>query len=270
MPTDIAFTLGILALASRRAPPGLRSFVLTLAIVDDILTFAVIAVFYPADVDIAPLVLALAAAAAMLVLVHIHVRALVVYIVLGVGMWAAMHASGVPAALTGVVIALLTPASPIRRRPETEEAVSPLARVEHLLLPWTSFLILPLFALANAGVRLSSDAFAEAATSRVSIGIVVGRVAGKIAGIGLAAWAATRLGFARLPAGVRFAHVLGVAAAAGIAFTVSLFVADLAFGGRPELVQQAKIGILACAPLAGLLGYLLLRSSAGDGSSESD
>ena len=270
MPTDIAFTLGIIALAAKRAPPGLRAFVLTLAIVDDILTFAVIAVFYPADVDIAPLVLVLAAGAAMFVLPRIHVRAPVVYIVLGVGMWAAMHASGVPAALAGVVIALLTPATPIRSRSETKELVSPLARVEHLLLPWTSFVILPLFALANAGVRLSSDALADAATSRVSIGIVVGRVAGKIAGIGLAAWAATRLGFARPPAGVRFAHVLGVAAAAGIAFTVSLFVTDLAFGGRPELAQQAKIGILACAPLAGLLGYLLLRSAAGDGSSASD
>lgn len=302
MPTDIAFTLGILALASRRAPSGLRSFVLTLAIVDDILTFAVIALFYPTDVDLVPLLAAAGAGVAMLVLTRIHVRAPVAYVGLGAGMWAAMHASGVPAALAGVVIGLLTPVSPFQRpRDVSEEAVrvadetvdepdppdsdahwwlylaslskevvSPLARVEHFLLPWTSFLILPLFALANAGVRLSSGAFANAYGSRVSVGIVVGRIAGKVAGIGLAAWLATRAGVARLPAGVRFAHVLGVAAAAGMAFTVSLFVADLAFGDRPELVLQAKVGILACAPVAGLLGYLLLRTSARERDSGSD
>lgn len=302
MPTDIAFTLGILALASRRAPPGLRSFVLTLAIVDDILTFAVIALFYPTDVKIAPLLVAIGAGVAIVVATRIHIRALLVYVGLGAGMWAAMRASGVPPALAGVVIGLLTPASPFQRPGEvseeavrvaeetvdepdppdadapwwlylaslSKEAVSPLARVEHFLLPWTSFLILPLFALANAGVRLSSSAFADALSSPVSVGIVVGRVAGKIAGIGLATWVATRTGIAKLPAGMRFAHVLGVAAAAGVAFTVSLFVTDLAFGTRPELVLQAKVGILACAPIAGLLGYLLLRSSADERSSGSD
>jgi NhaA family Na+:H+ antiporter len=262
MPTDIAFTLGILALASRNAPPGLRSFVLTLAIVDDILTFVVIAIFYPTELDLVPILVAAALVTAMIVLPRLHIRTPLLYVGLGVGVWLAMDASGVPAALAGVVVGLLTPAAPIprRRRSVPEDAVAPLARVEHLLLPWTSFVILPLFALANAGVRVSSSALTDALHSPVSGGIVVARILGKIVGITLAAWVATRLG-ARLPAGTRFAHVVGVAAAAAIAFTVSLFVADLAFVDRPALISEAKIGILVCAPIAGVLGYLLLRAA---------
>jgi NhaA family Na+:H+ antiporter len=264
MPTDIAFTLGVLALAAKSAPPGLRAFVLTLAIVDDILTFVVIAVFYPTELDAVPLLVAVVLVAAMLVSPRVRIRTPLLYIGLALGVWVAMSASGVPAALAGVVVGLATPAAPIPRRrgPLPEDAIAPLARAEHLLLPWTSFVILPLFALANAGVRLSAAALADALHSPVSVGIVVARIVGKVAGIGLAAWIATRLGVARLPAGTRFSHVLGVAAAAGIAFTVSLFVADLAFVDAPELIRVAKMGILACAPLAGLMGYLLLRAAA--------
>jgi Na+:H+ antiporter, NhaA family len=270
MPTDIAFTLGILALASRNAPPGLRSFVLTLAIVDDILTFVVIAIFYPTELDPMPLLVATGLVTAMIVLPRLRIRTPLLYVGLGLGVWLAMNASGVPAALAGVVVGLVTPAVPIpgRRGPVPDDAIAPLARVEHLLLPWTSFVILPLFALANAGVRLSASALADAFHSPVSVGIVVGRIVGKVVGIGLAVWIATRLGVARLPAGTRFAHVVGVAAAAGIAFTVSLFVADLAFVDMPELVDEAKMGILACAPIAGLLGYVLLKAAAGHRYSE--
>ena len=244
MPTDIAFTLGILALASRQAPTGLRAFVLSLAIVDDILTFVMIAIFYPTNVDVAPLLVAVGLGATMFALTRLHVRVPVVYVVLGIGIWVALHASGVPAALAGVVIAFLTPASPIRRRGVAgEEEVSPLARVEHALLPWTSFVILPLFALANAGVQLSSSAIADALSSPVSVGIVVGRIAGKIDRD-----RARHVGgypIRRRPAcltGVRFAHVVGVAAAAGVAFTVSLFVTDLAFGDQPDLVLHREDG----------------------------
>jgi NhaA family Na+:H+ antiporter len=291
MPTDIAFTLGILALAAKGAPPGLKAFVLTLAIVDDILTFAIIAIFYPSGISIGPLLAAGGAVAAMIVLERIHVRASAAYICIGVGMWVALHAAGVPPALAGVAIGLLTPAVPFQRPRDVSEeavrvadltvdepdppdadahwwlrlawlsteAVSPLARVEHRLLPWTSFLILPLFALANAGVSLSASAISDAVSSPVAIGIVAARVAGKIVGIGGATWIAVRLGAGKLPERTTLAHIVGVGAAAGIAFTVSLFVTGLAFPGRPDLVQEAKVGILVCAPIAGVLGFWLLR-----------
>ena len=297
MPTDIAFTLGILALAARHAPAGLKSFVLTLAIVDDILTIVVIAIFYPSGVSMAPLVAAIVVAAAIVALERIHVRASVVYVALGVAMWVAMYESGVPPALSGVAIGLLTPAVPFQRprdvseeavrvadetidEPDppdadahwwfhlarlSKEAVSPLARVEHFLLPWTTFVILPLFALANAGVSLSGHALATAFTSPVTVGVAVGRVVGKVAGIGLATWLAVRSGLCRLPEGTRFAHVIGVGAAAGVAFTVSLFVAGLAFAGDPVLAQQAKVGVFVSALIAGPLGYVLLRRASARG-----
>ena len=201
MPTDIAFTLGILALASKNAPPGLRSFVLTLAIVDDILTFVVIAIFYPTELDAVPLLVAALLVAAMVVLPRLGIRPPLIYVGLGVGVWVAMNASGVPAALAGVVVGLVTPAVPIPRRrgPVPDDAIAPLARVEHLLLPWASFVILPLFALANAGVRLSATTLTDALHSPVSVGIVVARIVGKVVGIGLAAWVATRLGVRSSP-----------------------------------------------------------------------
>lgn len=295
MPTDIAFALGILVLAARSAPQSLKPFLLTLAIVDDILTIVVIALFYAGGVEVAALLLAGLAAALMFLFERIHVRASPVYIALGVGMWVALHASGVHPALSGVVVGLLTPAVPFQRprhvseeavrvadetvdEPEppdadahwwlrlarlSREAVSPLARVEHLLLPLTSFVVLPVFALANAGVALSAEDVSDALTSPVALGVSVGRVAGKILGIGLATWLAVRLGLGRLPVGAGPAHIVGLGAAAGIAFTVSLFVAELAFTARPELLEAAKVGILGSALIAGPLGFAILRLAGG-------
>jgi Na+:H+ antiporter, NhaA family len=297
MPTDIAFTLGILALAAPNAPPGLKPFVLTLAIVDDILTIVVIAIFYRTGVEIPTLLLAAGAGLAMLFLQRIHVRASPIYVALGVGMWVAMQASGVDPALSGVAVGLLTPAVPFQRprdvseeavrvadetvdEPDppdadahwwlrlawlSKEAVSPLARLEHVLLPWTTFVVLPVFALANAGVTLSTESVAAALESPIALGLSVGRVAGKIVGIGLATWFAVRIRAARLPEGTGFLHVLGVAAAAGISFTVSLFVVGLAFSEHAPLVAEAKLGILASALIAGPLGYVLLRASTRSG-----
>jgi NhaA family Na+:H+ antiporter len=293
MPTDIAVTLGILTLAGATAPPGLKPFVLTLAIVDDILTIAVIAVFYPGELRAAPLMVAGAGCLLMFLLRRIHVHASVVYVALAGAIWVALHASGVHPALAGVAVGFLTPAVPFQRPadvseeavrvadetvddPEppdadahwwlrlsrlSKEAVSPLARVEHALLPWTSFVVLPLFALANAGVALSATGLAHAVTSPVTLGIVLGRLAGKVAGIGLFTWLTVRSGIGRLPIGTRPGHVLGVASAAGVAFAVSLFVAELAFPGRPDLLEQAKLGILASALIAGPIGVGLLRAA---------
>jgi NhaA family Na+:H+ antiporter len=297
MPTDIAFTLGILALAVRNAPVGLRSFVLTLAIVDDILTVVVIAVFYPAAIRFPPLLLAIGIGGAMALLRRMEVRAMALFVAFGVAMWLSLDASGVEPALAGVVVGLLTPAFPLQRprhvseeairvadetvdEPDppdadahwwlrlawlSKEAVSPLARIEHMLLPWTTFAVLPLFALANAGVRLSIGSLADALSSPVTLGVVIGHVAGKILEIGGAVWLAVRLGIGRLPDGTRLGTMFAVATAAGVAFTVSLFVADVAFIGRPGLVEQAKIGILLTALVAGPVGYAWLRHTTRSG-----
>ncbi len=291
MPTDIAFALGVLALAAREAPGSLKPFLLTLAIVDDLLTIVVVALFYSGGISWPPLVACCAVVAAMAFLQRIHVRAFAVYGALGVILWVAAQRSGVHPALAGALVGMLTPAIPFQR-PRTvseqahriadqtvddpfppdadahqwlhlatlsREAVSPLARVEHLLLPWVSFVVLPLFALANAGVSLSVSTAAHSVGNRVAMGIVLGRVVGKVAGISLACWLAVRAGIARLPSAAGWLDVVGVAAAAGVAFTVSLFVADLAFPVGSILEASAKVGIIATAPLAAGLSFAVFR-----------
>jgi NhaA family Na+:H+ antiporter len=289
MPTDIAFALGVLVLAAPRAPTGLRVFVLALAIVDDLGSIVVVALFYSQGVEWAALFVGAAILVAFIGLQRIHVRASLVYVVLGVGVWLAFHEAGISPTLAGVTLGLLTPAVPFQRPsavseeahrvadetvddpfpPDADaaqwlylaqlsrEAVSPLARVESVLHPWTSFVVVPLFALANAGIVLSGDVLGTAVTSREVAGIVAARVLGKLIGITAACWLAVRVG-ARLPAGASWRHVVGVAAAAGVPFTVSLFIAELAFT-RSDLLEAAKVGIMAAGVLAGLVGFALLR-----------
>jgi Na+:H+ antiporter, NhaA family len=295
MATDIAFALGVLALVGGRLPAALKSFLLALAIVDDIGAILVIAVFYSGSIDVLPLLAAGALLALIVVLQRLQVRWTVVYVLLGVGVWLATFQSGVHATIAGVALGLATPAVPFQRPravsleahriaddtvddpvpPDadahhwlhlaglTREAVSPLARLEHLLHPWTSYLVIPVFALANAGVSLSSSTLTEALSSGVTLGVVAGLVVGKTVGVTAFAWAATRTGITRLPDGVRWRHLVGVAALAGIGFTVSLFITGLAFE-RPELQDAAKVGVLAASLLAGLLGALLLFRSQRD------
>jgi NhaA family Na+:H+ antiporter len=290
MATDIAFALGVLLLAARHSPPGLRPFILTLAIVDDIGAIVVIALFYAAGVSSGFLVIAAALCVLMLALRRVGVRTTYVFVALGGLVWLATYASGVHPTIAGVVLGLLAPAVPYQRphavseearrtadltvdEPEppdadaqhwlwlawlSREAVSPLARTEHALLPWTSFAIVPVFALANAGVRVSIEGLGDAVTSPITLGVLAGLVVGKVVGITGASWLAVRSGIAALPADVRPAHVTGAAAVAGIGFTVSLFIADLAFEDR-ALVDEAKIGILVASVVAGLVGWVLLR-----------
>ena len=292
MATDIAFALGVLALVGRGLPPALKSFLLALAIVDDIGAILVIAVFYSGSIDVLPLLAAGGLLAVVLVLQRLNVRWTVVYVLLGVGVWLATFQSGVHATIAGVALGLATPAVPFQRPravsleahriadntvddptpPDadahqwlhlaglTREAVSPLARLEHLLHPWTSYVIVPLFALANAGVSISGSTLREALTSGVTLGVVVGLVAGKMAGVTAFTWVATKTGITRLPDGVRWSHLVGVAALAGIGFTVSLFITGLAFQ-TAAIQEAAKIGILAASLLAALLGALLLARS---------
>ena len=259
MPTDIAFALGVLALAIPRAPASLRVFLLSLAIVDDLLTVVVVAVFYSTGVSAGWLAAAALAAAAAFLVERIHVRTPVVSIVLGTCMWFALREAGVSPTLAGVTMGFLTPAVPFRLvSAEGREAISPLTRVEALLHPWTSYLIVPLFALANAGVSFTAGAFDPPGAGRVGVGLVLARTLGKVLGIVIACWIAVRYRAARLPTDVGWAHVVGVAAAAGVPFTVSLFIGEIALG-EGALLQAAKLGIFAAAVLAGVAGFVLLR-----------
>jgi Na+/H+ antiporter NhaA len=288
--TDIAFALGVLTVAARHAPANLKPFLLTLAIVDDIGAILLIAIFYSGGIDPFALTVAIGIAASIWGLQRIHVRANPVYIALGVMLWLATYEAGIHPTIAGVAMGLLTPVVPFQRpkavsdeaeriaestidEPDppdvdahlwlrlawlSREAVSPLARVEHLLLPWSSFVIVPIFALANAGVQLSGESIGEAVTSPVTIGVVLGLVAGKLVGITGASWLALRLGVGRLPRNVAMRDVAGAAGVAGIGFTVALFVAELAFDDA-LLQDEAKLGILVASALAGAIGYLLLR-----------
>ena len=289
MATDIAFALGVLAVVGRRLPQGLKLFLLTLAIIDDIGAIVVIAIFYTDSVSLRSLVAAVLLLGLTATLRRLQVRAGPAYLLLGVGVWLAVFSSGVHATIAGVAIAFVTPAVAFQRpravsvearrvadetsdepNPEdtdapqwlhlaslSRDAVSPLARLERSLHPVTSFVVVPLFALANAGVRLGEADLGSGSASRVALGVGLGLLVGKTAGITAGAALATRLGLARLPKDVRWEQVVGVAAVGGIGFTVSLFIAGLAFTDV-RLLDAAKVGIFAGSILSGVAGASLL------------
>jgi len=282
MATDVAFALGVLALLGRRVPSELKVLLLALAIVDDVGAIVVIAAFY--SDGLAWRWFAVAAGGLLLValLKRARVRYLPVYIALGLGVWVAMLESGVHATIAGVALGLLAPARPFLPEVDADRIAGELSQdrdvtaaevrsisfrlresipvtehLENLLHPWTSYLIVPLFALANAGVELSADSLRDAATAPITLGVVFGLVVGKLVGVAGAIALVVRYGGGRLPAGVTSRHILGMAGIAGIGFTVSLFIAALAFE-RPAFVDQAKIGVLAASVLAALVGSVIL------------
>jgi NhaA family Na+:H+ antiporter len=248
--TDIAFAVGVLVVLGPRAPAPLKLFLLTLAIVDDIGAIAVIAVFYTDTVEMGWLAGATAVVAAILVAQRWRVGSLAVYALAAVVLWVCTYRSGVHATIAGVALGLLTPA----RWP----GGSPIERLEGRLHPVASFVAVPVFALANAGVAVGGDALTDALGGRVTWGVATGLVAGKLAGVSLATVAGVRTGAGRLPPGVTIRHVVGAAALAGIGFTVSLFVSELSFGGSPRLLGDAKIGVLLGSLTSGLLGAAIL------------
>lgn len=293
--TDIAFSLGVLSLLGPRVPVGARLFLLTLAIVDDIGGIVIIAAAYTADLEIWWLLGALGALTAVWAAGRAGVRSLAFYGPAAFGAWLCLLESGVHATLSGVALALLTPtasfytdeqyrnrarrilggheaaaAAPHGRERVDEDAltlasvaresVAPLDRLERALHPWSSFLVVPLFALANSGVRFAGADLAAAATHPVALGTALGLLVGKLVGISAFTWLAVRLGWGRLPKHTTWRQILGVAAVAGIGFTVALFIAGLAFTD-PALADRAKLGIFAGSLLAGIAGYLILRSS---------
>jgi NhaA family Na+:H+ antiporter len=262
MATDIAFALGVAVLLGDRIPGSLRVFLLTLAIADDVGAILVIAVFYNAGLSWGWLGLALAGLALTRGLRQLGMWSVPVYTVIGAGVWFAMHSSGVHATIAGVALGLLTPALP------REGGAVPVAeRLENALHPWTSFGVVPVFALANAGVAVSAGTLGDALSSSVGLGIVAGLVAGKTVGITAGSWAAVRLRLGRLPEGVAGRQLVSVAALAGIGFTVSLFVAGLAFDDAAHR-ETATLAVLVASVLAALLGAGLAAavSRAGRGS----
>ncbi len=280
MATDIAFAVGIVALLGSRVSPKIKLFLLTLAIVDDIGAIAVIAIFYSSDLSVGWLLTALIGLIAVWVLQRVRVWAIPVYAVLGLFVWYATLESGVHATIAGVALGLLTPARPLLNKRDAQQIVDALPsdanvaevrhasflaqesvplteRLENMLHPFTAFMIIPVFALANAGIKLSGDTISDAAGSNITIGIILGLVIGKPVGITLFTWAATRYGFT-LPEGVNWPQFIGMGLAAGIGFTVSIFVAGLAFES-PGLTDLAKIGILVASLIAAVAALLLLR-----------
>ena len=293
MATDIAFAVGIVALLGSRVPPGAKLFLLAVAIADDIGAIAVIAIFYTTDLN----GFYLAAAVFGLILVwvasKVHVRAMWFYVPTAFLIWYFMLESGVHATLAGVALGFLTPARPYYTPKEFDEraraildqydpdditdlhaqehadhealllsdiaseSVSPLTRMEHKLVAWSSFVIVPIFALANAGVDFRDISITEALTSNIALGVAAGLVIGKIVGISLASLGAVRFGLGKLPPGTTWAHVVGLAAVAGIGFTVALFVAGLAFED-PEFADLAKVGIFSGSIVAGIIGSIVL------------
>ena len=297
MATDIAFALGVLALLGEKAPVGLKVFLTALAIVDDIVAVLVIAFFYTSEISWGALGVGVAFLAALVAANLIGVGKTLVYAVLGIGLWLCFLLSGVHATIAGVLLALTVPASSfinptaflergryilvrfekagekgenVLSNEERQAALHalnhaayelepPLHELEHTLHPWVVFAIMPLFALANAGVPLGGG-IADALTSPVALGILAGLMVGKQLGITLFAWLAVRSGISELPGGVNWRHVYGVGWLAGIGFTMSLFITDLAFS-EGSLVDAAKLGILVASVTAGVVGWTILRGA---------
>ncbi len=292
MATDIAFALGVLALLGPRVPFGLKIFLLALAIVDDLGAILVIAVFYTDQLSLEALAWAGVVLAGVLAAQKRGIYSIDFYVVLGIFFWMAVLKSGIHATLAGVILALVSPANPrwdssnfpaesaqlgeqlraarAAQDRDAEHAIfnhlesisrgyeSPLDRLERVLHPWVSYLVVPIFALANAGLAIDGDFVRAAVESPVAIGTATGLVGGKVIGIFVATWLIVRFGFAALPEGVTWAHILGAAMLGGIGFTVSLFITGLAFDD-PSMANEARAGVLAASAVAGLGGYLWLR-----------
>jgi NhaA family Na+:H+ antiporter len=252
MATDIAFALGVLALLGDRVPASLKVFLAALAVADDIGAVTVIALFYSSKISLTALAIAAGFGALLLVLNRMRVQNLGLYLLVGAALWVAVLKSGVHATIAGVLLAMFVPL-----HGEEDDDHSPLVHLEHTLHPWVSWGVLPLFALANAGVTVLGSEIDL--LHPVALGTAVGLVIGKSLGVPTFAWLAVRLGWARLPRGAGWPHVVGVGMLAGIGFTMSIFVAGLAFA-EPALLDTAKLGILGSSLVAGLLGAgLLLR-----------
>ena len=251
--TDIAFALGILALIGSRAPVALKIFLLAIAIIDDLGAIVIIAVFYTSQLSMNALTISMLGFAAAIVLNRMGVQRTAPYLLVGIVMWVFVLKSGVHATLAGVLIALTIP---LKSKNEDEAL---LYKMEHGLHPWVAFLILPIFAFANAGVNFTGIGIDDL-LQPLTLGIAVGLFLGKQIGVFLATWIGVKSGIARLPENVTWRHVYGVACLTGVGFTMSLFIGSLAFGDADEM-NAVRLGVVLGSVLSGLFGYVLLKSA---------
>ena len=290
MATDIAFAVGVISLLGNKIGRPLKVFLLSLAIADDIGAIIIIAIFYSSDLSTSWFITALIIMGIIILLRRLHIWYIPIYIALGTALWLATFESGVHATIAGVVLGLATPAKPQQTKEEglaalewlrdkgeniypvdvrltamelRESRVSVAERIESALHPISSFIIIPIFALANAGVNMGDGLLQDAASSPVTWGVGLGLIIGKIFGITFMTWLGMKLPFTNAPSGLNFFSLLGLAATAGIGFTVSLFITNLAFDDM-TIINESKIGVLFASVLAGILGLLLLRASSKD------
>jgi Na+:H+ antiporter, NhaA family len=256
--TDIAFALGVLSLLGNRVPAVLKAFLLGVAIFDDLGAIIVIAIFYTADLSVTSLVLAAICIAGLAILNRLDVRRPAAYTVVGIILWIAVLKSGVHATLAGVAMAFFIPLGE-KRDPRTGELRSMLHHMEHTLHPWVAFGVLPIFAFANAGIPLFGLSLADV-THPVPLGIVLGLFVGKQVGVMGACALAVKLGIAKRPAELRWSHLYGASLLCGIGFTMSLFIASLAFEqGTTEYFGLERLGIVIGSLISGILGMIILR-----------
>jgi len=262
--TDIAFALGVLALLGSRIPPALKLFLLALAIIDDIGAIIIIALFYSGDLSVSSLLVAAAALAALAVLNYRRVTSIAVYMIIGAVLWVAVLKSGIHATLAGLLLAFFIPLRGTEGEENSPQSLlslqsSPLSRLEHDLHPGVAFIILPVFAFANAGISLQGLSFSSL-LAPVPLGIALGLFVGKQIGIFATVWLAVRTGLARLPEGMGWLHLYGVSVLCGIGFTMSLFISSLAFEqGAIAYALNDRLGILMGSVLSAFVGYLILR-----------
>ena len=297
MATDIAFAVSALVILGRRIPSGLMAFLVALAIVDDLGAVAVIAIFYTSHVNLLMLAVSLGLLGVMTIFNLGGIRHPLPYFIVGTLLWLAMLQSGIHATVAGVLMALTIPSHPeydpprfsrmidklMRRFDQSHRddrnilanqtqfsilaaietnarnAATPLQRLEHGLHHPVGLIIMPIFALANAGIPLGLDQITQALHSPITLGVAAGLIAGKLIGVFGFTWLAVRLGIGKLPAGTDFRHIVGVGLLAGIGFTMSIFISELAFAGQQQALVFAKSGILFASLGAGLAGYLWLR-----------
>ena len=290
MATDIAFAVGVISLLGNRIGRPLKVFLLSLAIADDIGAIIIIAIFYTSDLSISWFITALIIMGIIILIRRLHIWYIPIYIALGTALWLATFESGIHATIAGVALGLATPAKPQQTKEEglaalewlrdkgeniypvdvrltamelRESQVSVAERIESALHPISSFIIIPIFALANAGVNMGDGLLQDAASSPVTWGIGLGLIVGKIFGISFMTWLGMKLPFTVAPPGLNFLSLLGLAATAGIGFTVSLFITNLAFDDM-TIINQSKIGVLFASVIAGIFGLMLLRAGTKD------